>query len=312
MAWLFVPGVADLKPDCILSCPASTGPYVLLKGKPTQRPVSWTGWKKRAWARRLCGMMLPHSTLTRGMDLWISSLWASRANPTLAREKNLEKMTRAISGLMGGGLFAQLDRLMSSAKTSKGCSNTAMKKSGETWNTTAIRLQKESLQRNKLAHRIFGNDYSISQNFPTPNTVDAKGGGRKNPGKGHQVQLCHVVKNRFPTPAAAQAVQGQNSPDGKRGQTLIGAVRKQNWATPTAHDAKGKGRDGQLVTDVFHGRGPQGAKNPNTPGNILEVLNPDWEEHLMGWIPGQSAFTCSEKVLSLWRRQWRLFLFGVN
>lgn len=312
MAWLFVPGAADSNSDCILSCVSNTAAYVLSKGKPTRRPASWTGWKKRPWARRLSGMTLPRSSLTAGLDSWISSLWACRANPTHAPGENLAQLTRVISGLTHGGIFASLIPHGSMGKTSSGSSPADSSTSRPNWKQTATALLQESLARRKSARRILESAFSSlenGQNWPTPNTIDQKGGTRN--GKG-QKQLCHAVKNNWPTPAAAQCKQGQNEPDGRRGQTLVGAVRGKNFATPTAHDCKGKGRDGQLVTDLIHGRGQQGAAALNSPGKLPGLLNPDWEEQLMGWVSGQSAFTCSEKELFLYLRRWRLWLFGKN
>ena len=347
MAWLFVPEAERLNSDSILSCPSTTAAYVLSKGKPTRRPASWPGWEKRPWARRLSGMTLPHSILTRGLDSWISSLWATRANPGLTREKNRAEMTRAIHGLTEGGLYGALGRGLSGEKTLLHASPVISSTSRQTWKKTVIALRQESLARRKLALRIFESVFSSWRNWPTPNTIDQKGGTRNGDG---QEQLCHAVRKNWPTPAAAQAKQGQNNPDGVRGQTLIGAVRGQNWATPTtaqngpdyarkgrkgsgqddlvtmtarealgpnfatptAHDCKGKGRDGQLVTDLIHGRGRRGADAPSSPGKRPGLLNPDWEEQLMGWVSGQSAFTCSEKALSLYLRRWRSWLFGKN
>lgn len=318
MAWLFVPGAERLNSDSILSCPSTTAAYVLSNGKPTRRPAFWRGWKKRPWARRLSGMTLPHSILSRGLDLWISSLWAIRANPIHAREKSMAEVTRAISGLTGGGLYASLSRGLSGEKMLITASPLISSTSRLIWEKTVTALRQESLARRKSALHILENAFSSWQNWPTP--------------------------------AAAQAKQGQNSPDGIRGQTLIGAVRGQNWgtpttgqngpdfarkdrkgseqddlvtmtvrealglnfATPTAHDCKGKGRGGQLVTDLIHGRGRLGADAHNSPGKLPGLLNPDWEEQLMGWAPGQSVFTCSEKELSLYLRRWRLWLFGKN
>lgn len=347
MAWLFVPGVEVLSSDSILSCPSTTAAYVLLNGKPTRRPAFWRGWKKRPWARRLSGMTLPHSILAHGLDSWISSLWATRASPIHARGKSMAEVTRAISGLTEGGLFASLNRGLSGEKMLMTASPLILSTSRRTWKQTVTALRQESLARRKLARRILENVFSSWPNWPTPNTIDQKGGTRN--GRG-QTQLCHAVKNNWPTPAAAQAKQGQNSPDGIRGQTLVGAARGQNWATPTtvqsgpdfarkdrkgagqddlvtmtvkealglnfatptAHDCKGKGRDCQLVTDLIHGRGRPGADVPNLHGKLPGLLNPDWEEQLMGWASGQSAFTCSEKELSLYLRRWRLWLFGKN
>ena len=85
--------------------------------------------------------------------------------------------------------------------------------------------------------------------------------------------------------------------------------KKRAWAH-AAHDAKGKGMDGQLVTDVLHGRGPQAGESNNTPGKSPGLLNPAWVEQLMGWVPGQSSFSASATEWSRWLALWRSWLFG--
>ena len=108
MAWLYVLVSEGLKQDCILSCPTNIAPYVLSKGKLMPQPPLWIGWKKRKWARVLCGMTFPPSTLNRGVDSWISSLRDTRASLSATPEKVLEKMTQDIFGRLSTGTFARL------------------------------------------------------------------------------------------------------------------------------------------------------------------------------------------------------------
>ena len=325
MAWLYVPVAEDLRRDYILSCPTSIAPYVLLNGKPTPQPVWWHGWKKRPWARRLCGMILPHSTLIRGLESWILSLRATRASRSALQENSLEKMTRAISGLTSGGLYAQLCPPMSFAKMSPLTLPADSPPSEKILKDLATELRQESSQRHMSARRIFENGSSFLRNWPTP--------------------------------ASAQCKQGQNDPDGKRGQTLAGATREQmwpttKWATPTTNqggpdyartkrrgsgaddlvtqivkdtraffptpntiDAKGGTRKGKGQVQLCHitaGPGLPEEDVNNTRGRPQGSLNPAWVEQIMGWVPGQSKFTCSATGLSQWSAHWRLFLFGKN
>jgi hypothetical protein len=335
MAWLYAPVAADLKRDCILCSPVNIAPYVLLKGKPTPLHALSRLWKKRAWVRVLCGMTLPPSILDRGVESYISSLRDTPASRSQTPESVLANAMNVISGPTSGGLYSRLCRNTFSVRTSPRILPEDSIQSKVTWNNYVTGLKRESSARLKSALRICANDFSSLGSWPTPNTVDQKGGTRN--GKG-QKQLCHVVKNNWPTPAAAQCVQGQNDPDGRRGQTLVGAARGQNWPTPRASDGPnqrgskgylmlpsaiqnwgtpaardwraGAGRNGQLSTDIFRGRGPQDAGKSKTLGSNL-VLNPLWVEQLMGWPPGTSNYTCSEMELSRWLRQWRLWLFGV-
>ena len=345
MGWLFVPGAADLKPRSTSSS-QDIAPFVLSKGKLTPQPASWPGWKKRGWARVLCGMTLPPSTLCLGVDSWISSLRDTRASRSASPEKVLEKMIQDICGLLSSGIFALLCPPLSSVKTSQLTLPGVLTPSKETWSELATRLRLESSARRKSARRIFESGFSLSDNWPTPNTVDSKGGGRSGPQPEVkvQIQLCHMVRETWPTPRATDGPKGGPNQRGSKGdlalpaavqewatptasiatggQTSRGGARKeelllsgqavQNFGTPSAHDAKGKGMDGQLVTDVLHGRGPQDAEQSNTNGNSPGLLNPAWVEQLMGWAPGQSNFSASATEWCRWLALWRSWLFGVS
>lgn len=372
MAWLFVPGAADSNSPYISSS-KTTGPFVLSKGKPTPQPPTWIGWKKRAWVHALSGMTSRPLTLSRGVNVWISSLLATRVSPFLSPALALEKMTRDISGLTSSGLCGQLCPPSSGLKTLHPTLPGVSIPSKETWKALATRLRRESTARQKSARRIFESGclssgswstptvagtaamrttkYNqggtpitaqvLAESWPTPNTVDSKGG--KHHGKG-QVQLCHIASQSWPTPratdgpkggpnqrgskgdlmlpaavqdwatpTAATATGGQKSRGGSRKGELLLAGQAARWGTPTARDWKsGRGRDGQLTDHLQRTRGPLAEEPSNTPGKSPGLLNPAWVEQLMGWIPGQSSFSCSETAWSLWLAQWRLWLFGRN
>lgn len=311
MGWLYTPGMADSKPPSISYCP-DIAPYVLSNGELTPQPPSWNGWKKRAWARVLCGMTLPPSTLSRGVDSWISSLRASRASHTAQPGKVFEKVTRATDGLTFSGLSSALCRRSFGRKTSQLSLPGVDIPSSLTWKAWVTELRLESTARQKLARHIFENASLFSAFWPTPNTVDHKGGSRKNPAKGQQVQLCHIAAVQdWATPTASVATGGQRSRGGDRkGEFLL--VGQVKWGTPTARDWKGPGMSAQLSTDVINGRGPQGTEPHNTHGKSPGLLNPEWVEQLMGWAPGMSSLSISATEWSLWLERWRLWLFGKN
>lgn len=48
-------------------------------GKPSLRPASWPGWKRRPWRQLLSGTTCSPSTAARGVASWIASLAAHRA-----------------------------------------------------------------------------------------------------------------------------------------------------------------------------------------------------------------------------------------
>lgn len=335
MAWLYVPGTEGLKPPCTSYCP-DIELFVLSNGKPTPQPPSWSGWKKRDWARVLCGMTLPPSTLTRGVDSWISSLRDTRASRSVTPEKVFAKMTHAICGLTSTGISASLCRQSSGLKTSRLTLSGVSVPSETIWNELVTELQRESLARQKLARRIFenaslfsacwptvtvhgnhnrkgasqtsGDGLATAVNWPTPRASDGPKGGPNQRGSKGDLMLPSAVQD-WATPTASVATGGQTSRGGDRkGELLLAGQAK--WGTPTARDWKGPGMSAQLPTDVINGRGPQDAEKNNTNGKSPGSLNPEWVEQLMGWVPGMSNFSVSETGWSRWLALWRSFLFG--
>lgn len=63
------------------------------------------------------GTMPEHSTGSPGVDVWISSLLASRANHSAAPEKDTGKKTAGICGLIRGALLAKYDQDLSCWRT---------------------------------------------------------------------------------------------------------------------------------------------------------------------------------------------------
>jgi hypothetical protein len=151
---------------------------------------------------------------------------------------------------------------------------------------------------------------ALSQDWSTPTTAIATGGQTSRSGK-RKGELLLAGQAAWATPKASL-----NGPDyaranrEKSGADDLVTQAAKNWGTPSAHDCKGKGMDGQLVTDLLFGRGPQGAERNNTHGKPPGSLNPAWVEQLMGWATGMSSFTCSETEWRRWLRQWRSWLFG--
>jgi hypothetical protein len=81
MTWLYTPYTcAPVTEDSSSHFdPGTYEPYVTLSGTPTRRPLSWHGWKRRPWIKRLSGTISQPSTADRGVAAWISSLEGSHA-----------------------------------------------------------------------------------------------------------------------------------------------------------------------------------------------------------------------------------------
>lgn len=115
-----------------------------------------------------------------------------------------------------------------------------------------------------------------------------------------------------------------NDYDGKRGQTLLGAVRGQPWASPMASDANmGAGtsnspgqtgltneikawatpiqrdyKSGKESADLLTRPGHKPPLSTQIENGEKGMLNPDWEETLMGWPVGWTNWT--EPCAGLW------------
>lgn len=125
--------------------------------------------------------------------------------------------------------------------------------------------------------------------WPTPRANSSIGGCQHGEG-GPDLQTA--VGKDWPTPCATDDIRGMNDYDGKRGQTLLGAVRGQPWATALQRDYKsGKGSKELLTRN-------SPSLSVQTENGEKGMLNPDWEETLMGWPVGWTNWT--EPCAGLW------------
>src|SRR5438132_285978 len=117
MAWLYVPGMPGLSSESGSSSELITEPWLTLSGKPTQRPLSWRGWKTRPWIGHLFGTISRPSTATLGADSWISSLRDIPASHSVPPAAVWDRLTHATSGLTWPAWSEKYDPALSSVKT---------------------------------------------------------------------------------------------------------------------------------------------------------------------------------------------------
>ena len=168
-----------------------------------RKPLSWyRAFKKDSYLKLLSGVTSKPSTLSRGVDEWISSLEVSPVSPSVSQDKNGKPTTSEIYGptLLDsqGNLGAQL----SFAKMSPESFDTTGMSSDQAYKRWATALRKDSTQRLKQALRTKGSDYSFwptvtqdsatmrdkpyaqggtpltleAANWPTPRGSDMEGG----------------------------------------------------------------------------------------------------------------------------------------
>jgi len=311
VTWLYMPGISPasaLEPeDWTLE---SDSPFHRLaascswRGKPRQ-PQSWfIVWKRVTWLRRLSGLTLPPSTLSRGADAFIASLPEIPANPTASRANRPAQTTSGFSSIKWCASSMSAGLSVSSEKTSRGTLLGSSPLSSRHWSDWATALRLEYSVRPKPGIATGESDLSSWQ---TPMASDD---GQKATLASHQLMLCNQV--RFWTTACLSSLlldrgifegglrllnSDQTSPPYlEGGETSM-------WPSPMAS-----------VVDV------DSMERMRTPGYVRKaqkedgqpylaqvsgVLNPGFVEWLMRWPIGWTDFGCSETGSTLWRQRMR-------
>jgi len=222
MAWLFA-RVSEASSWDSDSPSEITAPFVTLSGKPTQRPLSWRGWKSRPWIRLLYGMISKPSTAARGVESWISSQRATRASrfPTPASAEATP--TSATCGPMSLVSCLRYPPAGVSSRTSAGIYLSASRRSFLTWSEWTTALRQVCSERPTWAHRIGASGCSSWQ---TATAREHKGAGNLNRGK---CILSEEAENNWPTPKAIDTPEREKHKDGQEIQLPMVASR---WLTP--------------------------------------------------------------------------------
>lgn len=118
MAFLYVPGLEASSEELSESF-LNAEPFALWRGN-CFPPQSWRRkWNKGGFIRHLSGATCEPSMAARGVESWIGSLAASRANLSQSQGNNWEKKTPATFGLNLSESLARFDRDSCSWKTSQ-------------------------------------------------------------------------------------------------------------------------------------------------------------------------------------------------
>jgi hypothetical protein len=251
VTWLYVPNLSESSPSSLesagsMSPSSSPCPELALSvtssGKPTQRLLSWHGWKTRPWIARLCGTTSAPSTLSRGVERWISSAAASRVRTSPSRETALGSTGSALdSGVSTLGSFAIFDRASSSWRTPQLSLIEGSIGFSGTWPRSGSMRNGRCSERPTSAPPTSARVSSSSPVYPTPSAVMSYGTNRG-------------------------GAAGRVGPERPSLETWA-----RGWGTPTARDWKGTGREGQLPTQLATWQTPRasdGAKGG--PGQALK------------------------------------------
>ena len=341
MVWLFVPDTAVLNSPSELS-PETTSAWLTLSGKPSQRPLSWREWRTRPYIRLLSGTILRPSAAASGVESWILSLRASRANLGLEQVSAKAPTTTVGSGRKSTGLFATLIPSGFSWRTSPDSKTVDSDSSSVIFPSAGSMRNGIVSQRPKSARRTFE---SGSSSWPTPDASVAGGynqtdspGAAKRPVLSLAAKLWPSIRGidgtksgtgpnsknvsltqesrRWATPRAGyKNMAGQDRRGGDRSSELLlpGQAREATWATPTSRDYK----DGQSPSETAPTNGLLGRQAPRMlidGATGLRALNPQFVERLMGLPPiksGWTGFMPVETESSLKLQRWRSWSLAV-
>ena len=200
---------------------------------------SWsTSWKRNAWMKRLSTLTLPRSTVSLGVESWISSLRACRASPTALPESGRGTPTSEATAMATDQSRAPSESSMKCDppwSTLKMCQlgllpeSDGFSQSGSDYAEWVMRCKTRSLLlRQALERRTSGSAFSL---WPSTRSEDAESCGN-HPG---------AVNWQAP------ATDSFRSRGGDRKDEMGLDQQSRFWTTPQAHDITERG-SGQIPT----------------------------------------------------------------
>jgi len=200
MAWLYVPGLAELNldsGDALKNMPQSA-----TSNETHTLHQSWLKTcKRKPWMRHLYGMMLPLSTATSGVELWIASLRDSHVSLSASQESAKDLPTSGGSGQTLPESLARLNRQSYSLRMCQDSFPWVSNPFSGIWLRWGTMRSGVVLPRNPAALHMKESD---SFSWPTPRATDGSHGGRvtERKGKNGGNLIEAVSMSQFPTPTA--------------------------------------------------------------------------------------------------------------
>jgi len=261
--WLYVPNVisspsAQASEGLTLasSLPSPTLDFLeevwfTWRGKRRQ-PRLWSRlWKRGGWIRRLSGLTCEHSTLSLGVDRFISSLAATPAKTIALPEKARGQADNGSLLPKSAALPRSAGLILSSAKTSRGTRMDKSRPLSRHWSDWATALRQEYSRRPKPEIPCGGNDCS---SWPSAQNHDAQGmPGKGTREKGGRRADLNVAAVNWPGPTVKTGAQTAENPTPNQtgGTSLEGAARQ--WEAPSvavtegSRLTRGGDRSGELL-----------------------------------------------------------------
>ena len=150
-------------------------------GKPSPSSTWLRRWKQVAWITRLFGRTFGPSTAARGVEQWIASLRAIRANRSASLVNVVDTMIRGTFGRMSTESLAKLNQHSYFSKTCRATSASGSIRLPPTLKAWATKLRQVCLARKKL---VLAKSETGSSSLLWGTPADySKGGGRSRSGK---------------------------------------------------------------------------------------------------------------------------------
>lgn len=256
-----------------------------------ERSLTWRGkdslsrtwlqrWKRESWMQHLCTRTLKPSLTESSVDAWISSLEASRANPSVLLESVTALKIPDTCSHTSQPESESANLELFSSKTSKGLSQPRQQTvsqfssmSSESWKAWVTEQRQEYSVRLKSAHHI---RESGSTSWPTATTRDWKDTtstvppSRANPSKQTLGQrVAHV----------GLLDQAKLNKSGK-------SQGSQQWPTPRANKVHPVITEENREQLASRKKANLEEEIAGHCGKAQGKLNPDWVESLMGLPTG--------------------------
>jgi hypothetical protein len=250
------PESAGLTSDLSLQQAERLASSVTLSGK-LSPPRSWRlAWKRKPWLRHLSGATCEPSTAGRGVELWIASLAATRANRSASPVSDVGRTIRGTFGRRSLESLRRLNPHSVSSRTSEGTYRSGSTLFGTSFKEWGSELRLDFSRRQKLARRIGGSGCS---SWPTATSGDAKASGAMgcdttNRNAGTTLTDATERMSAWASPVVSDAHRSgpltEKQLNRDRGSPRQLSADVATWSTPRTSDTNGAGAHGTGGVDL--------------------------------------------------------------
>lgn len=223
-----------------------------LNTKHTQSKSWLRKWKTATWMTRLFGRICDPSTASRGVESWILSLAATRANRSQSPASVLEQTILATYGRTSLESLAKLNPASCFAKMSQDTLFSDLRPLETNFKDWVTALQQDSLARRKLARHTDANGFlswhvETNPTWGTPAPFDAADIIRTEDEKAEVLKIggCKNLREdavNWVSPTAIGRGKGEEVASLKRSERTGGVYLEdqvQMWRTPAGSDGEG-------------------------------------------------------------------------